>query len=135
MAGVQGKPKYAHVKPDSARLLDIKPDLPARNIAEMIAAAMMETGRTPYWFSSNHDVRPPKCLACPLHYDWVLKDRVGIKTLVRDRARRWIVAAVLHGYQVNREGGRPLTSSLEIARRRASLHQQIRDFPDDDIPF
>ncbi len=121
---------------DSARLLEIKPDLPARNVSEMIAAAMLETDRQPYWFSINHDIRPPKCLACPLHYDWALKDRVGIKTLNRERAHKWIANAAFRGYQVNREGGRPLTLSLEIARRRAEYHQRPKpEIDDDDIPF
>lgn len=120
---------------DSARLLTITADNSDRNVANMIAAAMLETDRQPYWFSINHDVRPPKCLACPVHYDWNLKDRVGIKTLVRERAFDWIASAAMHGYQINREGGKPLTSSIAIARRRAEMAQRPKLENDDDIPF
>lgn len=120
---------------DSARLLTITAANSDRNVSEMIAAAMLETDRQPYWFSINHDVRPPKNLRCPLHYDWALKGRVGIKTLDRERARKWIASAVIHGYQIDREGGVPLTSSLVIARRRAENHQRPQLENEDEIPF
>lgn len=121
--------------PASRRLLMLKPDAQDRLISQMIAEAMLETDRQPYWFSINHDIRPPKNLACPLHYDWILKDRVGIKTLVRETARKWIAAAAMHGYQISREGGHPLTTSIAIARRRAENHQRPRTDDEDDIPF
>lgn len=106
-----------------------------RNVSEMIAAMMLEIDRKPYWYTINHDIRPPKNMACPLYYDYALKDRVGIKTLVRERARKWIARAALLGYTVAREGGKPLTSSLEIARRRAANHQRPPLENDNDIPF
>lgn|SRR6478736_1867918 len=121
---------------EAARLLTISPSLPDRNVAAMIAAMMLEIDRQPYWFSINHDTRPPACRACRLDYDWNLKGRVGIKTMNRERARRWITHALLLQYQVSREGGKPLTSSLEIARRRAANHQRPpSENTDDDIPF
>lgn len=116
----------------SAKLLDITRATSDRQVAMILAEAMLERDRVPYWFSINHDIRPPKCLACPLDYDWSLKGRVGIKTLARTRALKWITDAALAGYEISREGGRPLTSSLVIARRRAEYHQTPDD---DDIPF
>lgn len=101
----------------------------------MIADAMLESDRQPYWFSINHNPGPPKCLACPVDYDWVLKGRVGIKTPNRRRAHAWIMRAALHGYEIAREGGKPLTFSLAIVRRRAHYHQTPKLENDDDIPF
>jgi hypothetical protein len=118
-----------------AKLLEIQPHFPDRQVALMIAAAMLESDRQPYWFSINHDIRPPKCLACPVQYDWAIKDRVGIKTLARTRAEHWIAEAALRGYTVSREGGKPLACSIAIARRRAEYHQQPKLENDDDIPF
>lgn len=104
-------------------------------VARMIADYMMESDRQPYWFSINHNPGPPRNLACPVDYDWVLKGRVGIKTLDKRRAHAWIVRAVSHGYDISREGGKPLTSSIAIARRRAENHQRPKLENDDDIPF
>lgn len=117
------------------RLLGISPTTPARAVAMMIADVMLESGPVPYNFSINHDVRPPKNLACPLRYDWYKKDRVGVKTTDRERVRKWLTVAVIRGYTVRREHDE-LTSSLEIAHRRAVNHQRPpREDNDDDIPF
>lgn len=127
------------MKTDVQKLLEMNPNLPDRTVAEMIAAVMMEghyyARPHDYYFSIEHDIRPPKNAACPVHYDWALKDRVGIKTLHRETARRWIVHALLLKFSVSREGGKPLTCSIERARRRAENHQRPKVDTDDDIPF
>jgi hypothetical protein len=97
---------------------------------------MLETDRTPYVFSINQNIRPPLCLACPVAYDWAIKDRVGINTLDRQRAWDWIVHAVILGYSVERTNDKSaLTLSIAIARRRAEYHQRPKLADDDDIPF
>jgi hypothetical protein len=121
---------------NSQRLLAITPEISERQVATLIAEYMVETERLPYWFSINHDVRPPKCLACPIGYDWASKARVGIKTSDKRKAWGWIKDAVMLGYEVRREGDTfALTSSIAIARRRAETHQRPPLSGDDDIPF
>ena len=119
------------------KLLEIKPETSDRRIASMIAEYMLETDRTPYVFAINHNVRPPKCLACPVHYDWAIKDRVGINTTDKEKARRWLIHAAMLGYIVDRyDDQTALTCSIAIARRRAEIHQRPKPkLDDDDIPF
>lgn len=121
-------------------------------IASRIAAALLENDRQPYCFAINHDIRPPKCLACPLDYDWSLKDHVGIETQDRRKAEHWIEQAALKGYVISTAGvsghntavrcHQPygLTYSIRKARERAEWHQsdlerKAKGDPDDDIPF
>lgn len=118
-------------------LLAITPAVPDRAVAYMIAGYLLESDRTPYWFSINHNPGPPRNLACPVEYDWTLKGRVGIKTQVRLLACKWIERAALAGYEISREGGKPLTASIASARRRAEYAQRPKPEinNDDDIPF
>ncbi len=128
----------------SAELLKIRPDVSDRRIAMMIAEALLELDRQPYCFTINHDVRPPKSVPCRVHYDWARKDRVGITTLDRERARRWLIRAALAGYTISqaqskgREKHHPTgrSLSLTIARNRAEYERNLSklDF-NDDIPF
>jgi len=119
---------------NTQNLLDISPDASDRKIANLIAEYMLETDRTPYVFSINHSVRPPLCLPCPVPYDWTIKDRVGINSTDKERARRWIIQAAMLGYSVERTGDKTaLTMSIAIARRRAKYHQMSSN--DDIIPF
>ena len=99
-------------------------------VARLVAMYLLEADRQPYWFSIDHDIRPPKMAACPVDFDWAKKDRVGIKTDSKARATEWIKNAALTGYTVQRDNGDPLTMSIKRARQRASFAQS-----DDDIPF
>jgi hypothetical protein len=119
-----------------SQLLNVNLNASDRTIAMLIAEMMLESDALPYKFSINHDIRPPACKACALHYDWALKDTVGITTTDKLVARRWITHACLLGYRVTQENGQnPLSSSIEIARQRAARHQAPKDETDDDIPF
>lgn len=126
------------MKSVAQRLLDIKPDASDREVAMLIAEYMLEADRVPYRFAINHDVRPPKNLACPLAYDWTRRDVVGIDTSNKELARKWLTNAVLRGYTVSQyvkfdPVGR--SSSLQRARGRAALHQMPKGDDADDIPF
>src|SRR6266704_2725346 len=92
------------LKSESAKLLEIRPETTDRQIALMIAAALLESERQPYCFAINHDIRPPKHKACPLDYDWALKDHVGIETQDRRKAERWLARAALKGYTISPAG-------------------------------
>ena len=115
----------------------LKPDTPDSMVATLVALYMLESERQPYWFSINHDIRPPAMKRCPLEFDWAIRDRVGIKTNIRPRAEKWIIDAALAGYNVSREGREPsLTMSLARARQRAWYAQHKPEIGDDDtIPF
>lgn len=113
----------------------LKPDAHDVDIARLVAQYMLETDRQPYWFSINHDIRPPAMKACPIGFDWAIKDRVGIKTRMRHRAEKWITDAALAGYIISSEGpGKVLTMSTARARRLAERAQRP-PLTDDDIPF
>lgn len=114
----------------------LKPDAPARDVAALVALYMLELDRQPYWFSINHDIRPPAMKRCPLEFDWAIKDRVGIKTRLQHRTKQWIIDAAMRGYTISSEGpGRVLTMSIARARRLAEIAQRPRLDNDDDIPF
>lgn len=121
------------------KLLEVKPSTSVRQIAVMIAEMFMEATDAPYRFSINHDVRPPKCLACPFEYDWVLKDHVGIDTKNASFAKGWLMNAAMQGYVICRVDARHAGvgdwSSINIVRRRAYYHQLPKLETDDDIPF
>jgi hypothetical protein len=141
------------LKSAAQALLEIKSHTPDQAVAGLIVNALLESDRQPYCFAINHDVRPPKCLACPLEYDWSLKDHVGIETPDRRKAEHWITQAVLKGYTVSMAGvsGRNVASprhqpygatmSIPWARKRAKWHQSdlarkaSGEDLDDDIPF
>ena len=115
----------------------LKPDAPDRAVAKLVALYLLESDRHPYWFSINHDIRPPAMKRCPIEFDWALGDHVGIKTNIRPRAEKWIIDDALAGYRVSREGRPPaLTLSLAVARAGAAYAQRPRVvYGDDDIPF
>lgn len=120
-------------------LLDINDRTPDPDVARMLAVKVTEAERTPYIYGINHDTRGPKYLPCPFDYDWVLKDHVGILTMNRAQALKWIEAALCAGYIVERcdSGKHPDGPSvcMKRARERAAYHQQPKGGPDDDIPF
>ena len=121
----------------SARAMidQLKPDASDAEVARLVALCMLESDRQPYWFSINHDIRPPAMKACPIGFDYAKKDRVGIKTRLRSRAEQWITDAALAGYEIDREGGgMSLTMSITRARRLAERAQTPRT-DDEDIPF
>jgi hypothetical protein len=129
------------VKSLAQKLLDVTPAFADRQVANMIASRAIEFG-APYRFAINHDIRPPGMKACPLsHYDWALKDAVGIDTPVTPIAFRWLTSALLRGYTISRvdHNHRDLvpgfSSSIAIVRRRAENHQRPKVDNDDDIPF
>lgn len=145
------------LKSAAQKLLDIQPHASDQAVAVFIAEALLESDRQPYCFAINHDIRPPKCLACPLEYDWSLKDHVGIETQDRRKAEHWITQAALKGYTVAPAGMSGhnqafprhqqygLTYNIANVRRRAEWHQGEetrraaykaagKDM-DDDIPF
>lgn len=115
------------------RLIDrLTPQATDDQVAKLVVLYLLEADRQPYWFSIDHDIRPPKMLACPVDFDWAKKDRVGIKTSIKTRAGAWIKRAALAGYSVTRDNGEPLTMSIKRARQQA-YYAQMPD--DEDIPF
>lgn len=93
-----------------------------------------------YRFAINHDIRPPKCTACPLDYDWSLGKTVGIGTSSKARAIKWLTDAAVRGYEIDTVDGQrkstgSRTESIKRVRERARYHQQPKDDTDDDIPF
>jgi len=135
--------KGMHKKSISQKLLEITPAFDDRQVALMLAEKCLALTEKPFRFSINHDIRPPKNLACPLHYDWSRKDRVGIECADKETARRWLTHAARLGYTIQQMDAdrKPLgfPHSIEIARRRAASHQRPQPTPgaddDDDIPF
>lgn len=124
-------------------LRSMKLESSGETVALLIANALLESDRQPYCFSINHDIRPPKNLACPVTYDWSLRGHVGIETWGRFTAREWIINALLKGYSVAKvhpkqrivEG---LSYSIETVRARAEFYQRPKaesTHDDDDIPF
>jgi|ERR1035437_125899 hypothetical protein len=119
------------------RLLDIPPSASDQMVAMMLADKCIALADRPFHFAINHDIRPPKNLACPLRYDWTRKDHVGVETKNALEIRQWLTKALLLGYTVQqmneRRKGIGFTHSIAIARRRAALHQMLEN--GDDIPF
>src|ERR1035437_5271403 len=129
-----------HKKPISQQLLEIAPEYTDRRIAEMLAAKCLTLTEKPFQFSINHDLRPLKNLACPIHFDWARKDHDGSETDDKEKIRRWLVTAFRLGYTVrqmhtNRTLAVGFPHSIAIARRRAALHQAPKVDNDEDIPF
>jgi hypothetical protein len=128
------------------QVLAITPAYSDRRVAELLAAKCLELTERPFRFAINHDIRPPKNLACPLHFDWAKKDRVGVEMLDKERMRKWLVSAALKGYTIQYVGADKemlgFPHSMAIARRRAENHQaaearKASGYVDngDDIPF
>lgn len=122
-----------------ADLLAITPEVSDRKLALMIADVAVSFAAERCAFGINHDTRPPKLKPCPLHYDWVLKDRVGIENTPRHVAREWLTRALMRGYRIEPvdPGHKPTGKawSIETVRRRAAVHQMPKGANDDDIPF
>lgn len=131
--------KGLHKKPVSQQLLDITPDYSDRRIAMLLADKCIALTDKPFRFSINHDIRPPKNLACPLYYDWSRKDRVGIETLMYEPLRKWLTKAFMLGYTVSLTNAEreniSFPHSIEIVRRRAARRRHECAQELDDIPF
>jgi hypothetical protein len=76
-----------------------------RRVAMIIADKLLWFTDPPFRFQINHDVRPPKCLPCPMRYDWIVKDHVGVEFKNKEVARKWLTTALLHGYKVEKVDG------------------------------
>lgn len=122
-----------------ARLLEITSADDDLTVGRMIADAAMERERLPYRFSIDHDIRPPKNLACPLDYHWALKDKVGIHNGDRQWVRLWLIDAAMRGYVISEVDAKHhpcgLSWSIASARQRAEYHQRPKGADDDYIPF
>jgi hypothetical protein len=93
-----------------------------------------------YRFRVNHDISPPKCLACPLPYDWTMKGFVGIETTNKAHARQWLTDAALAGYKIEevdamRKPRYARARSIDEVRKHAQSYQAQWSNNDDDIPF
>lgn len=126
----------------NVQIEQLSPDATDKDVAKLVALYLLESCRTPYWFSIDHDIGPPGFKECPVHFDWAKKKRVGIKSTTRAHAEAWIILAALAGYTVQRDNGDPLTMSIKRARDRASYanaraHRFKLGLLDDsdDIPF
>lgn len=122
------------------KLLNVTPEIADRQVAMMIADMMVHRAEPPYRFQINHDIRPPKCLACPVEYRWSVKDHVGIEMHNPGLMRMWLTSALLYGYKVEEVDGHrkpkgSRTESIDIVRKRAEYHQRPKSESDDDIPF
>ena len=131
-------------KTPAQMLLEMPPTASDRFVALLLADKCIELTDKPYRFAINHDIRPPKNLACPLGFDWSRKDRVGIEWEHKLPVRQWLTKALQLGYTVYYMGAdrevRGFPHSIAIARRRAALHQMPKvDYSKgehyDDIPF
>jgi hypothetical protein len=127
------------VKTTAQKLLEITPSVSDRQVAMMLADKCIELTDAPFRFAINHDIRPPKNLACPLEYGWTRKDRCGVEWKNRAEIRQWLTKAFLLGYTVQqtneRREGIGYTHSIAIIRRRAENHQRPINYDSDDIPF
>jgi|SRR5208283_632015 len=116
----------------------LDPDASDETIAEIVAYSHRGT----WHISIIHDTRPRElhkrarnpnyCPSerigpCPLPYDWIRKNVVGISTRDRDQARQWIIKATLAGYcvyhQITRNGsggGRGTSAQIRAKRREAA---------------
>jgi hypothetical protein len=102
---------------------NVNPDASDQAIAEILANYLLRwrpSHRRTYRLSIFHDVhpsalrrwqklypdrRPSDVGPCPLPYDWIHKNTVGIATRDRALARQWIIDAALAGYAVFRHLG------------------------------
>ena len=79
----------------------------------------------PFRLSINHNVGPPRHVACPLNYDWRHGKTVGIDTCSRPAARDWIGGALTRGYLVERLD-KTGYNAIESAHLRSARSQAIR---------
>lgn len=125
------------------RLFSVTASTTDAEVAALIADKLIFYARSEWYrYRINHDIRPPKCLACPVSYDWSVKDHVGIETTNKAHARKWLTDAALAGYRIEETDAKrkPLLGewieSIDTARRRAEMFQRPKpEFDDDDIPF
>ena len=100
----------------------------------------------PFRILINHDVGPPKNIACPLEYNFRHGRDVGFETRDRPAAIKWIGQALMKGYRVerlDRTGWNVLeTANLKSARQRATrqaereaMTPEQRKAELDSIPF
>jgi hypothetical protein len=114
-----------------------------RRVAELIAQRCMQVTSAPYRFAINHDIRPPKNLACKLQYDWTKRDRVGIDSPIKSKltVQRWLVGAALMGYVIYyvdaQHNDFGFYTSIHRARYLAQRARQAKEdfLRGDDIPF
>jgi hypothetical protein len=124
------------------KLLLVTPTVPDTTVAMLIAAKLIFYATTEWYrYRINHDISPPKCLACPLAYDWASKGFVGIETTNKAHARQWLTDAALAGYKIEEVDAKrkPTLSrveSIDNVRKRAQfLQSRNSNAHDDDIPF
>ena len=124
----------------------ISPDDSDQTIAEIVAEYLLTRRQPPLChLGIIHDVRPSTLRKvnsirrkwhpdyepphpfgpCPVPYDWHVANTVGITTHDRDRARQWIIAAMLAGYSVfrryRRDGAGFGKGSIADMRERAAV--------------
>jgi hypothetical protein len=120
----------------------LKPDDGDQVIAAAVADYLLRERARRYHLSVIHDVSPsvprsfreqfgqPDYLVdpvgrCPLAHDWHYKNKFGITTDDLDRARRWIIDAMLAGYSVfrgsQRHGGGWGYGSIAKVRERQRM--------------
>lgn len=124
------------------RLLAITPETSDGQVATLLALKLAYYNKTEvYRFRINHDISPPKCLACPVSYDWSVKGYVGIENKNRIFAVGWLTAAAIAGYSIQEVDAKrkPLLGewieSIANARMRAVYFSKDPDHDDSDIPF
>jgi hypothetical protein len=111
-----------------------------------LTAQLLDVLPAPFRIMIDHDVSPPKNVACPLPYDWRHGRTVGIATCDRPFAVRWIGRALMKGYRVerlDRTGYNVLSSAdlksarqrVEFAAKRAAMTPEQREEEDREIPF
>ena len=123
------------------------PDMP-NNFAliRTLTAQLLDVRGPPFRILIDHNVGPPKNVACPLEYDWRHGKTVGISTCDRPGAVRWIGRALMKGYSVERldkTGYDALEAvNLKSARQRATRQAEReamtpaqRQKELDEIPF
>lgn len=127
------------MKTPAQQLLEMPPTANDRFVALLLADKCIALTDAPFRFTINHDIRPPKNMACPIEYDWTRKDRCGIEWKSKLPVRQWLTKAFMLGYTVQqtnaRREGVGFTHSIAIARRRAENHQRPPLENEDDIPF
>jgi hypothetical protein len=123
------------------KLLEVTPEATALGVAKLIADKLIFYSRTEWYrFRINHDIGPPKHLACPVPYDWTTKGYVGIDSTNKAHVRKWLTDAAIAGYEIEEvdikhKPTERRTESIEYVRKRAAFHQRPKVDHDDDIPF
>ena len=90
-----------------------------------LTAQLLDVRGPPFRLSINHNVGPPKNIACPLEYNFRHGRDVGIETYDRTYAVNWIGMALMKGYHVERLSPRRY-EVVEAAHLRSARGQAIR---------